>query len=991
MKHFFTALFVFVALAIMLATTVYAASGKLTGKVVDAKTGGPIVGASVRIDNTQLGAAVSLDGRYIILNIPPGTYDVTITSIGYTKTTVRGVIINSDITSFQDFKVEPATVGLPEVVVIAKRKLIDITQTSGRSIMNAGQIATLPAASMQEILATSPSVFNGHVRGSKQFQTSYMVDGIDLTDKAYEAATSATSLFTTYLGVNLNFRQNADLVDLPASTIEEVSVNSGVSSTSSSPTTGGVVDINLKQGRGKITGSAEFKYAPSLSAAGLNVYTGVLPDGTTSEAHYLGEMQQYLTSNPAKAARYTWTPGEYSYGSKPTYDAEFNLGGGITDNLGFMADAKYINSYGRYPNEFNRSLNATATVDWSIKPTMKLTGIGILSDQGYFLGWQNSMYNEVFKYYLQGVPRYALGTAAGSLKFVNTVSDKTYYEVQASYTNSPSEVGFVESNGQINPIGSTTGNFITFADPAQLKEYASDIDMSKFFSMIPQNESGSETSFTPYGTSPYKLSRPGVYYENQDVQQYNLKGDFNSQFDSHHLLTAGFDFKFYNYHNLRRFSPSGDMETEDYTVHPAQYGLFAQDRIEYSGLIVNVGLRVDGWNAGAKDIGNYFAPYTLVPDSEVLGGVNTNGSPEVIKFNRMVVNRTKNIPVKWLFEPMVGISHPISDRASMYYSFSRTMQPQPFTALYGISYSEFHSSLPTVTDVGQDPMESTNYEMGLQYSVSDFFGINVSAYYRTIKNYNEGAFSVTPRTGIGIPYSILFYGGYADSRGIELTLRSNRLPVSNIMEISGVFTYTFSYIRSLVGGPPALRGQNTSSFSTLAGDSAKYGGGLPFGNANYFTGYESPILGGSSSSFAGYDRQDRLSLILFFDIPKPISSLPVDFRFSTFTTAQSGFLYPLSLADPRSRQYGQAPWDVRTDMRFEADIMAGRLVIVPYIEVKNLFNNLNIIGYQNSVAGQLQWEQKGIPTGQNGTAVFADGSNAYDIAQEVYFGLSIKF
>ncbi len=987
MRYFSSAFHVFVIL-LLASTMVYAGNGKLTGKVVDAKTGEPLAGASVRIENSQLGAAADADGIYIILNVPAGRYNVTVTSVGYTKTTVQGVVINSDITTFQDFKVEPATVGLPEVVVEA-RKVINITQTSGRSIMTAGQISALPVANLQEVLATSPSIFNGYVRGGRRFETSYEVEGIDLTDRAYEGANAGNSLFTNYLGVDLTFRQSANLVDLGTDAMQEVSVNSGVSNAKYAPSTAGVVDISLKQGTGKITGRAQVKYASSLTAAGLNVYTGVLPDGTTAESKYQGEAASLATTNPAKAARYTWAPGEYWYANKPTSNGELSLSGGITDNIGFMVDAKLNNTYGAYPNQFNRSLDATATVDWSIDPTLKLTGIGILSDQGYFLGWRNSMYNEVFKFYLQGVPRYALGTAAGSLKLVKTLSDQTYYEVQASYTDNPTEVGFITSGGQINPTGTMTGDFITFADPAQIKQYVSDIDLTKFFSLVPQNESGTEASFGP--SSPYKLSRPGPYFENDDVQQFNIKGDINSQLGSHHLLTGGFDVKLYNYQYLRRFAPIGVLEVEDYTVHPKQYGLFAQDKMEYSGVIVNAGLRVDGWDAGAKEIGNFFAPYTLVPDSEVLGGVNPNGTPEVIKFNRMVTNRTKNIAVKWLVEPMIGISHPISDRASMYYSFSRAMQPQPFTAIYGTSYTEFHSqSLPNVTLASQDPMESTNYEMGLQYAVSDFFGINLSAYYRIIKNYNQTAYNVIPRNGVAQTYYIYFYGGYADARGIELTLRSVSVPVSDILRVSGVLTYTYSYVRALVGGP-ALRGQDNTTFSTTGGDSAKYNGGLPFSNYNYYAGYEQPILGSNTSSFGGYDRPHRFSLILNFDIPRPFASLPVDFRLGTFTTAQSGFLYPLTLADPRSRQVGQAPWDLRTDLRFEADISAAGMKIAPFIEVLNLFNRLNVMAYDNSSAGQLLWEQKGIPTGLYGTTVFSDGSTAYDIGREVYFGVSINF
>ncbi len=988
MRRFYKALYVFAALAMFSAGPVFASGGKLTGKVVDAKTGEPISGASVRIEGTQLGAAVDLDGAYVILNIPPNTYNVTVTSVGYTKTTVRGVVINSDLTTFQNFNVEPASVGLPEVVVEAQRKLIDITQTSGRSIMTSSQITALPAADLQSILATSPSSFNGYIRGGRRFETSYVVDGIDLSDKTYEAANAGNSLFNTYLAVNKTFRQSNSLVDLGSESLQEVSVNT-TSSLKYSPATAGVVDMTLKQGSGKITGMATVKYASSLQAAGLNVYTGLLPDGTTAESKYLGDRTSLIAAgNTAKADRYTWTPGEYWYGNKPTENLQFNLAGGLLNNLGFMVDAKYVNSYGMYPNDFNRSLNATATVDWAIQPTLKLTAIGILADQGYFLGWRNSMYNENFKFFLQGVPRYSMGTAAGSLKLVNTLSDKTYYEIQASYTDSPDEVGFITSGGQINPLGVTTGDFLTFADPAQIKQYVSNIDLTKFFSVAPQNETPSSASFP--SSSPYKLSRPGVYYENQDVQQYNLRADINSQVTPHHLLTGGVNVQLYNYHNLRRFSPSGYLDTEDYTVHPKQYGAYVQDRIDYSGVIVNAGLRVDGWDPGAKEIGNFFAPYTLVPDSEVLGGVNPNGTPEVIKFNNMVVNRTKSVPVKWLFEPMIGISHPISENASMYYSFSRTMQPEPFSAIYGISYQKFHTSLPNASLVSQDPMQSTNYEMGLQYMVSNYLGINVSAYYRTIKNYNQMAFGVVPRAGIGSTYYIYFYGGNADARGVELTLRSNALPVGDFMRLTSVLTYTYSYVRALVGAT-ALRGQNNTTFYTTTGDSAKYNGGLPFGNSNYYAGYEQSVLGGNSSSFAGYDRPNRVTFILNFDFPRLISSLPVDFHLNTFTTYETGFLYHITASDPRNREIGTGPYNLRTDLRLEADFSVAGLRLAPFVEVLNAFNKVNVIAYDNSTAGQILWEQKGIATGPYGWAVLPDGSSVYDIGREVYFGVSIGF
>ena len=49
-------------------------AGKITGKVVDQKTGEPLVGCNVIVLETALGAATNLDGTYFILNVPPGRY-----------------------------------------------------------------------------------------------------------------------------------------------------------------------------------------------------------------------------------------------------------------------------------------------------------------------------------------------------------------------------------------------------------------------------------------------------------------------------------------------------------------------------------------------------------------------------------------------------------------------------------------------------------------------------------------------------------------------------------------------------------------------------------------------------------------------------------------------------------------------------------------------------------------------------------------------------
>jgi len=48
--------------------------GKISGKLVDAETGGPLIGANVFIQGTNMCAACDLEGNYLILCMPPGNY-----------------------------------------------------------------------------------------------------------------------------------------------------------------------------------------------------------------------------------------------------------------------------------------------------------------------------------------------------------------------------------------------------------------------------------------------------------------------------------------------------------------------------------------------------------------------------------------------------------------------------------------------------------------------------------------------------------------------------------------------------------------------------------------------------------------------------------------------------------------------------------------------------------------------------------------------------
>jgi hypothetical protein len=63
-------------------------TGKITGMVIDTETKESLPGANLIIEGTTMGAATDLDGYYVILNIPPGNYNLIASMIGYEKAKV---------------------------------------------------------------------------------------------------------------------------------------------------------------------------------------------------------------------------------------------------------------------------------------------------------------------------------------------------------------------------------------------------------------------------------------------------------------------------------------------------------------------------------------------------------------------------------------------------------------------------------------------------------------------------------------------------------------------------------------------------------------------------------------------------------------------------------------------------------------------------------------------------------------------------------------
>ena len=88
----------------------------LKGSVTDSRTGEALIGATVTLANTNFGATVGLDGKYLIKGVPVGTYTCVVQYISYQKTQ-KTIVVGSVTEVVENFTLAESSTDLAEVVV----------------------------------------------------------------------------------------------------------------------------------------------------------------------------------------------------------------------------------------------------------------------------------------------------------------------------------------------------------------------------------------------------------------------------------------------------------------------------------------------------------------------------------------------------------------------------------------------------------------------------------------------------------------------------------------------------------------------------------------------------------------------------------------------------------------------------------------------------------------------------------------------------------
>ncbi|UOG74509.1 TonB-dependent receptor [Hymenobacter tibetensis] len=116
MRHLFL-----LFLGLLFSTLALAQQGSLVGKVTDKKTGDGVIGATVIVTGTIQAAPVDMEGAYE-LKLDPGTYNITMTYIGYKPLTFSGIVITAGNKTTLNGSMEESATSLKEVTVTGQKQ-----------------------------------------------------------------------------------------------------------------------------------------------------------------------------------------------------------------------------------------------------------------------------------------------------------------------------------------------------------------------------------------------------------------------------------------------------------------------------------------------------------------------------------------------------------------------------------------------------------------------------------------------------------------------------------------------------------------------------------------------------------------------------------------------------------------------------------------------------------------------------------------------------
>ncbi len=702
--------------------------GSLSGVITDAKDGEGLPGVNIIMKGTYYGAATDINGKYTLNNVNPGTYTVEISLIGYRTMQFTGIQINAGKATALSVKLEETVLTLDQdVVVVGDKPLMNAEETQSKRSISREDIELAVVENVTDILAQQSGVVKSdnalHIRGGRSYENAFLLDGVSVQDP----------LSGTGFGLQLS-----------ANAIEEVEVITGGFNAEFGQATSGVVNVKTREGKvDRFNGYISYKRDNFGNTTSYNVFNMDIMELNISGPEPITELLL-----PALGFR---IPGEFSFFGN--FYAGFS--DGITQGF-YKPKINRLNSstFGgtRYSPRMENNWYWLGKLTYKASPTMKFNysynqSVGINQNSQSL---QSNMeyiepspgYQYEFQNILDQANVYTHKNIYHTFSMTHTIDQRNFYEIRVAkfFTNLRSD-----ANGR------------AFGD------YREPLDIPTF--PVQYYNINGDTIGVIQGDGFWDVGNPFTWHDHF-LDEWSIKGDLTSFFDEKNKFKAGFKLQFQQMQVTDIYKPwigTLGLNNDIYQVFPALGAFYAQDNVNFGGMILNFGLRLDYWFPGKfVDDAIDNPDVVTIPDE-----VRKNYKEDSFKFfgDRYFKAR---------LSPRLGISHPVTDYQTLFFSYGQFSKwPKPQFVYAKLSPYNAESSFQKFGNPNLKPETTVAYEMGLKTQFSPDDVLTITAYYKDIFDYVNTRTAKISSPRFATQRFITYVNqDYARSRGIEFEYRT---------------------------------------------------------------------------------------------------------------------------------------------------------------------------------------------------------------------------
>jgi outer membrane receptor for ferrienterochelin and colicin len=712
-------------------------TGKIAGRVTDAKTGEGIPFANVIIEGTTLGAATNLEGYYTIINVPPGVYTLRASVVGYETKVVTNVRVNIDLTTRIDFELREKTVELgQEVVVTATRPLVQKDLTASTSVVGSDLISELPVTEVRDVLTLQAGVIVSagggiHVRGGRSGQLAYQIDGVTITD-AYD---------------------NSTVIDVGTSAIQELQVISGAFNAEYGQAMSGVVNIVTKDGDNNFNGNIQL-YSGDYYSNRKNIFMNIDHINPLS----VQNIDVSLSGPILKDRLFFFTNARYFYNEGYLYGKRVFLPTDVTREV--SPDSFIVKASG---DGAFVPMNPNKRIFYQAKLTQRITSTFRLS-YNFIYDYQNYKDYDNFQRLNpdNNLNRFRKGYS-NTISINHALSNWTFYQLNFSYY-------FKDYRHYLYKD-------IYTGDSARPTLYV-DNDLI-------QNP---PYSFSTGGTNPNRFVRnTGTYsvrldWTSQLTQEVGIK--FGGEFKQHRIYYENINLQPMVDANGNKVNPFNvaipPITTNNYDTYlrkPKEGAAYFQTKLEMFNMIVNAGIRLDVFNPDGVVLNDPTDPniYDPIKPDNKFFDYNGNGVQDPGEPSKTVEDRLKywykKASVKYQVSPRIGIAYPITDKGVIHFSYGHFLQLPSYELLYTnpdfeLGVGSGNQGLFGNADL--KPQKTVKGEIGLQQQIGNDISIDVTMFFEDFRNLVGTQTDEVLVFGGAKSYSIYANSDFGFSKGITL-------------------------------------------------------------------------------------------------------------------------------------------------------------------------------------------------------------------------------